>query len=36
MSLNKKEGQLVELLLKNYPSMVKREEIFNKLWNGIY
>lgn len=36
ISLTKKEGQLVELLLKNYPSMVNREEIFNKLWNGIY
>jgi len=35
ISLTKKEGQLVELLLKNYPSMVKRDEIFNKLWDGM-
>ncbi|MHA4135207.1 MULTISPECIES: response regulator transcription factor [Bacillus cereus group] len=35
ISLTKKEGQLVELLLKNYPSLVHREEIFNKLWDGM-
>ncbi|HHT7068144.1 response regulator transcription factor [Bacillus thuringiensis] len=35
ISLTKKEEQLVELLLKNYPSMVHREEIFNKLWDGM-
>ncbi|AAY60330.1 response regulator transcription factor (plasmid) [Bacillus cereus] len=35
ISLTKKEGQLVELLLKNYPSMVNREKIFNEIWDGI-
>ncbi|MEC0033312.1 response regulator transcription factor [Bacillus cereus] len=35
ISLTKKEGQLVELLMKNYPKMVHREVIFNKIWNGI-
>ncbi|QEL82922.1 DNA-binding response regulator (plasmid) [Bacillus sp. JAS24-2] len=35
ISLTRKEEQLVELLLKNYPNMVNREEIFNEIWNGM-
>ena len=35
ISLTKKEGQIIELLLRNYPSMVNREEIFNEIWDGM-
>ncbi|HDR7454963.1 response regulator transcription factor [Bacillus cereus] len=35
ISLTNKEGQIVELLLKNYPSMVNRAEIFNRIWDGM-
>lgn len=32
--LTKKEGELVELLLESYPSIVTREAILNKLWDN--
>ena len=34
--LTKKEGELVELLLSNYPHIASREAILTKLWDSEY